>query len=69
MDTITITRKQFREVIKKCNDDFGHIAGQVDEEDTTGAGAFTTLLMMAQNSAFAASIEYMLFHEMNKEDK
>lgn len=69
MDTITITRKQFREAVRKCNDEFEQIAGICDEGDSTGTGALHTLLMMAQNSAFAASIEYMLFHETKEEDK
>ena len=69
MNTITITRKQFREAVTRCNEEFAHLASEVDGEDETGEGAFTTLLMMTQNSAFAAAIEYMLFHEMKMEDK
>lgn len=69
MNTITITRKQFREAVKQCNEYFARISSEVDKEDETGEGAFATLLMMTQNSAFAVAIEYMLFHETKEEDK
>lgn len=64
MDTITITRKQFREAVNKCNDDFGTIAGKFDAVDETGDSALQTLVMIAQNNVFAAAIEYELFKNM-----
>lgn len=70
MDTITITRKQFNKVVSRCNADFKRITGEHDAEDESGKDALTTLLMMAQNVAFAAAMEFELFDATtNKEDK
>lgn len=60
MDTITITREQFRKAVLKCNDDFEKIAGEFDK---TPEQSLTTITMSLQNVAFAAYVEYELFNE------
>lgn len=66
MDTITITREQFREAVRKCNEEYGQIAGELDERDETGISRMHTFIMVAQNNVFGAAIEYELFK--TKED-
>lgn len=60
MDTITITRKEFRKAVQKCNDDFEKIASEFDK---TEEQSLETISMSIQNVAFAAYVEYELFKE------
>lgn len=60
MDTITITRKEFRKAVQKCNDDFEKIVGEFDK---TPEQSLQTISMSLQNVAFATYVEYELFNE------
>lgn len=67
MDSITITRNQFRKAVQNANKDFENIISKQDEDNPEGA--YTTFLMVLQNLAFSASVEDELFGKEEKEGK
>lgn len=67
METITITREQYRDVVKKCNNEFKNIVSIKD--DKSFESTLITLVMTLQNQIFAANIEAELFGELEKTEK
>lgn len=60
MDTVTITREEFRDIVNKCNNDFMITVSKFDE---SLEHQIQTYAMSLQNTTFAAYVEYELFKE------